>query len=94
MSAREEPRVAVVMRSYNDAEVIRGTLEMVLAQRGVDFELWNFDSTSRDGTLDIIREFNDESRIRLNDSRTYNPGTVLNGAVEATRAEEIGRAHV
>jgi rhamnosyltransferase len=84
-----KPRVSIAMRSYNDIDVIRGTLEQVRSQNYQAFVLHNFDSTSRDGTLDIIAEFNDESRIHLNDSSAYNSGTVLNEAVEATAGEII-----
>lgn len=77
------------MRSFNDIDVIRQTLEAVRRQTYRNFELWNFDSSSTDGTLDVIREFNLPERIRLNDSRSYNPGTVLNEAVSSTTGELI-----
>jgi rhamnosyltransferase len=75
------PRVAIAMRSYNDIDVIRGTLEMVFRQRYPHFTLWNFDSSSNDGTLDVIREYNAPERIHQNDPKSYNPGRVLNHAV-------------
>jgi rhamnosyltransferase len=81
------PRVAVIMRSYNDVGVIRRTLEMLRAQSYANYELWNYDSTSIDGTLEIIREFNIPERIRLNQSTDYNPGRVLNSAVAETSSE-------
>lgn len=87
-AAGDRPQVAIVMRSYNDRPVIRQTLERVLGQGYRNFELWNFDSSSKDGTLDIIREYNAPERIRLNDSKDYNPGRVLNDAV-ATIGGEI-----
>ena len=83
------PLVSLVMRSFNDVDVIRQTLEAVSSQTFRDFELWNFDSSSTDGTLEIIREFNKPERIRLNDSKTYNPGRVLNESVSLTRGEII-----
>lgn len=83
------PKVCVVMRSYNDIGLIRSTLSQVLAQDYPNFELWNFDSSSTDGTLDVIREMNTGSRIRLNDSRSYNPGRVLNEAMAATDSEIV-----
>ena len=89
MSTVKLPRIAIAMRSYNDIDVIRQTLEMVTRQSYPDFELWNFDSSSTDGTLEVIREFNDESRIRLNDSASYNPGKVLNSAMNETDAEIV-----
>lgn len=89
MSSSFNVRVAIAMRSYNDIALIRQTLEMVSKQTYTNVELWNFDSTSSDGTLDVIREFNDESRILLNDSKSYNPGKVLNSAMQATDADIV-----
>ena len=89
MNSGPAPRVSVVMRSFNDAAVIRGTLEALQRQSHPSFELWNFDSTSTDGTLDIVREFSVPERIVLNDNRTYNPGRVLNEAVARCRGEIV-----
>ena len=83
------PHVAIVMRSFNDAGVIAATLEAVHRQTYRNFELWNFDSSSTDGTLDVIRQYNVPERIRLNDSRSYNPGRVLNEAVAATTGDHV-----
>lgn len=80
-------KVAVLMRSYNDIDVIQQTLDMLFKQTVSNFELWNFDSTSSDGTLDIIREYNVPERIILNDSSAYNPGRVLNDAVARVDAD-------
>ncbi len=82
-------RVAIIMRSFNDISVVERTLAAVKNQRGVQFTLWNFDSTSTDGTLEVIRRFNDSARVHLNDSATYNPGRVLNEAVNASEGELI-----
>ena len=83
------PRVAIAMRSYNDINVIQGTLEMIRRQTYSNFELWNFDSSSSDGTIDVIRAFNAPERIHQNDSKAYNPGKVLNHAVQTLDAEVI-----
>lgn len=82
-------KIAVIMRSYNDSEVVRDTLEMLSQQTVSEFDLWNFDSTSNDGTLDIIREYNAPERIKLNDSATYNPGRVLNEAVRCVKSDYL-----
>jgi rhamnosyltransferase len=89
MSPVPGPRIAIVMRSFNDASVIGGTLEALERQTVRDFELWNFDSTSTDGTLEIIRRHNRSERVVLNESRTYNPGRVLNEAITRSRGEII-----
>lgn len=85
----KKPRVSIVMRSFNDAGVIGATLDAVAAQGFRDFELWNFDSSSTDGTLELIRGCNVPGRIRLNDSRSYNPGRVLNEAVSAVDGDYV-----
>ena len=77
------------MRSYNDHDVIHDTLEMIQRQSYRNFELWNFDSSSTDGTLEIIRQFNDPERIKLNDSAAYNPGGVLNEAVQTVAGDVV-----
>jgi rhamnosyltransferase len=83
------PRVAIAMRSYNDIDVIRGTLGMVGRQTYADVALWNFDSSSRDGTLEVIREHNDPARIEQNDPAGYNPGKVLNHAVATVGGDVV-----
>ena len=87
--SEDNSSVAIIMRSYNDADVIRQTLQRVSEQRFRDFTLWNFDSSSTDGTLDIIREFNEPERICLNRSTTYNPARILNEAVAASEGQII-----
>lgn len=86
---RDWPKVSIVMRSYNDINLIQQTIEAVLTQNYPNFELWNFDSTSTDGTLEVIKRYNAMERIILNDSKTYNPGRVLNEAMMATHADIV-----
>ncbi|MCB1734816.1 MAG: glycosyltransferase family 2 protein [Gammaproteobacteria bacterium] len=86
MTTTDGPRIAIAMRSYNDIDVIRGTLEAIRDQNFRDYQLWNFDSTSSDGTIDVIREFNDADHIDQNDPKSYNPGTVMNDAVKRIAA--------
>ena len=59
-----QPLVSVCIPSYNSEEFIAGTLESVLSQKFVDFELVIVDDKSTDGTIPIIKGFNDP-RIRL-----------------------------
>jgi len=84
---RGTPRVAVIMRSYNEVHVIGETLSMLEQQSYPDFELWNFDSGSTDGTFEIIQQHNVAGRILQNDAKSYNPGRVLNGAVSRVNAD-------
>ena len=80
-------KIAIVMRSYNDIDVIRETLDMLSRQRLQEFELWNFASRSTDGTLEVIRSFSKPERILVNDPTNYNPGRILNEAVATVDAD-------
>lgn len=84
-----QQKIAVIMRSYNDIDVIHDTLDMLSRQRLRSFELWNFASQSSDGTLEAIRSFNHPDRIIVNDPANYNPGRILNEAVTAVDADIV-----
>jgi rhamnosyltransferase len=88
-SISERAKVAVIMRSHNDIDLIEGTLEALKRQTFRDFELWNHDSSSCDGTLKVILANNDPSRVLVNDPATYNPARVLNKAVSLCDNEII-----
>lgn len=51
------PVVTVGMPAYNAATTIRDSIESVLAQQVVDFELVISDNASTDGTWDIVDEY-------------------------------------
>ena len=72
--------ISVVVRSHNDAGVIRRTLEALTTQDCPDFEILSFDDSSTDGTLEIIRSF-PGVRVFPPDGLPYNPARVLNRAV-------------
>jgi len=49
----------IVTPSYNYSQYIREMLESVVTQKGVSYEHLIYDAGSTDGTLDIIREYDD-----------------------------------
>lgn len=89
MNESLSPRVSIVMRSCNDIDTIEATLEALASQTYQDFELWSHDSSSCDGTLEVIMKYNDPARILVNDPREYVPGRVLNKAVSFCNGEII-----
>ena len=58
------PKVSVLMPSYNHEAYVGATIESVLRQSYSDFEFIIVDDCSTDGTVEVIKKFNDP-RIRL-----------------------------
>jgi glycosyltransferase involved in cell wall biosynthesis len=56
------PRVSVVMPSLNQAEFIRSSIESVLNQDYAPIELIVVDGRSRDGTVDILKDYGERLR--------------------------------
>jgi len=60
------PSVSVLIPARNEAPNIRATLEHVLANRGIDFEVIVLDDASEDATAAIVQEIADhDRRVRL-----------------------------
>ncbi len=50
-------KISLITACYNSAKTIKTAMESVLAQKGVDIEYIIVDGGSKDGTVDIIKEF-------------------------------------
>lgn len=59
------PRVSVVIPAYNNEPTIAATLESVLDQSGVDFEVVVSDHGSSDRTLEIVRGYEQDERVSV-----------------------------
>jgi rhamnosyltransferase len=79
--------ISVVMRTFNNIDIIEQSLCALKSQRGIDFELIVFDSGSTDGTLEIVKE-NSHQLISLPQSE-YIPAKVLNEGVSRAKNEII-----
>ena len=89
----EHPRnpveISVVVRSHNDAGLIRETLTRLCAQTVADrMEILLFDDNSTDGTLEIASSFPSVTIVPW-DGLPYNPPRVLNRAVDTARGAYI-----
>lgn len=81
--------ISVVMRSMNDARLIRGTLRSLHGQEyDGRIEVTHIDSGSSDGTVDIIREFGPNRLIEILPSE-YIPGVVLNRGMRETDSDWV-----
>lgn len=58
------PKVSVVICTYNRAQYLPQTIESVLAQSFQDFELIIIDDASTDNTQTVVEKYNSDSRIR------------------------------
>ncbi len=66
LASRTESSVSVLIPARNEEQNIRATLEAVLANRGVEFEVVVLDDHSTDRTAEIVSEFGRcDSRVRL-----------------------------
>ena len=60
------PEVSVVMSVYNDARYLRGSLDSILSQEGIDFEFIIVDDGSTDDSPKILADYAArDSRIRV-----------------------------
>ena len=59
------PRVSVVVPSFNNASYIEATMDSILAQTFVDFELVVADHSSVDGTWELLQAYAGDPRVRL-----------------------------
>ncbi|MBV9762389.1 MAG: glycosyltransferase family 2 protein [Acidobacteriaceae bacterium] len=68
--SRPPRKLAITIVTYNSARYIRRCLEWVLAQSYAPTEAIVIDNASRDGTLEILREFESRARVIYNQRNT------------------------
>jgi hypothetical protein len=61
----QQPKLSVLMTSYNREKYIGQAIESVLAQTFTDFELLVVDDCSRDHTVSVARSYETDSRVRV-----------------------------
>jgi glycosyltransferase involved in cell wall biosynthesis len=83
------PKVSVVMASYNHEKYVAETLESVLSQTYQDFEFIITDDGSSDGTVDVMKRF-DERRIKLSCfSQNQGACAAINNCIQEAKGEYI-----
>jgi len=83
-----EPRVSIVLRSYNEAWALRATLASLRAQNFRNWELIAFDSGSSDGSAEMIRNSEPAHFVQLL-PHEYRPGRVLNQGMKLARNDRV-----
>ncbi|UOE46665.1 glycosyltransferase [Mucilaginibacter sp. SMC90] len=85
-----DPQITVLMPAYNAGKYIREAIASVLEQSFTDFELLIVNDGSTDDTLDIIKSFNDERIVILN-QENKGVAAALNNGLRYARAPYIAR---
>lgn len=82
----DDPRVSIIMRSYNEGWALRDTLPALQAQDYTNWDLLVFDSGSSDGSVDLIRAANPKHFIQLL-PHDYQPSRVMNQGMALAETE-------
>src|SRR5437899_7181992 len=85
----QEPLVSIICFCKNSARTLRRSMQSVLTQSYRNIEYVIQDGASTDGTLDIIRSFND-ARIKLASGKDNSTGDAHWKALHRSRGEIIG----
>jgi glycosyltransferase involved in cell wall biosynthesis len=79
-----EPKIQIVVRSFNEEKWIRSCLTTIFAQDYSNFFVTVVDSGSVDATTRIVREFKDVNLINTED---YRPGRAI---MDGVRSDSMG----
>ena len=82
----DDPRVTIIMRSFNEGWALRETLPALRAQDYNNWELVVFDSGSSDGSVELIRAAAPKHFIQLL-PHDYNPSRVMNHGMQLAETE-------
>ena len=81
------PKVTVLLPVYRGENTIKAAIDSILNQTFTDFELLIIDDAAVDGTVDVIKTYNDP-RIRLvHNEKNMNLVFSLNKGIELAKGE-------
>lgn len=81
-----DPFVSIIMRSFNEAWALGGTLKAIQAQEYKNWELIVIDSGSTDGSQELIRAAKPAHFIQIT-PQEYNPSRVMNHGMRLAQGE-------
>ncbi len=88
--SKDKPLVSILLATYNGSRFIRRAIQSVFEQTFGDYELIVIDDCSNDGTVEILKEFENEERvIRLRNEMNLGYQRSLNGGLHEARGEYI-----
>lgn len=80
------PLISIIMRSYNEAWALKGTLPALSGQQYPNWELIVIDSGSTDGSQELIRAVKPAHFVQIT-PQEYNPSRVMNHGMRLARAD-------
>ncbi|HZZ20305.1 MAG TPA: glycosyltransferase [Opitutaceae bacterium] len=83
-----QPRVSIVLRSFNEAWALQGTLDALKTQTHANWELIAFDSGSTDGSVEMLRQARPARLIQML-PHEYKPGRVLNQGMRLAQGDRV-----
>ncbi len=83
------PQISVVLPAYNRAHCIGRAIDSVLGQRFADFELIVVDDGSSDGTLEVLRAYDDPRIEIVGLGRNCGGNAARNAGIRAAKAPLI-----
>ena len=81
-----DPFVSIIMRSFNEAWALKGTLPALTAQELKNWELIVIDSGSTDGSQELIRAAQPAHFVQIT-PKEYNPSRVMNQGMRLAKSE-------
>ena len=91
--AKKNPKVSVILTSYNHAAYLAAAIDSVLNQTFADFELLIVDDGSTDSSREIIKRFNDPRIKTFLYTENRGPVIAIRDAVNSARGKYIAVHH-
>lgn len=85
------PKLSVIMGCYNDETTIRESILSILTQTYGDFEFIIIDDASRDNTVKIIKSFDDNRIILIEQKQNLGLGHNLSYGMKLAKGEFVAR---
>lgn len=79
--------VSIIMPCYNGEKYIRETIESVLAQTYTSWELLIIDDGSKDNSVDIIRDYQADQRIKLIQQPNAGSAAARNNGIRKSKGQ-------
>ncbi len=85
------PKISVIMPAYNSEQFIAEAIDSILKQTFQDFEFIIINDGSTDNTVNIIKSFNDDRIVFINNSENNGIAIALNQGLKIAKGQYIAR---